>query len=88
MNIRYLLLDRVLDPGRKALRLVKRVQLWTSIYQFINKKMLALKKPVWRYKKDFPVQKFGLRRLQVIDAIQTKPPFLPLTQGIKRRLLS
>ena len=44
---------------------------------FINKWMLAPKKPAWREKQDLIVPKFGLRPLQsLLETIQGEPPFL------------
>ena len=53
--------------------------------------MLALEKQKNQFdarEQDWPVQKFGLRRLQRFDAIQTEPAFIFLTQEDKRRLCS
>ena len=54
-------------------------------HQFINRRVLALKNPVWREKTDLLVRKFRLRWRQRLDTIQAEPPFLPLDQEEEKR---
>ena len=59
-----------------------------TIDLLINRRTRTRKKQFDERKQDWLVQKFGLRQLKKFDMIQSKPPFLLLTQQDKRRLCS
>ena len=71
-------------PGLRAVHLVQRAQLWSSIYQW--KDARTRKTVVWREKTRLASPEVGLRWLQRFDdAIQAEPPFLLLTRSRRQK---
>ena len=78
LNMRCLLLGYSFESRRNSSALGPRL---SYDHCSINKRTLSLGKTKYdKRKEDWLVQKFGLRQLESLDAIQAEPPFLLITQ--------